>query len=127
MQRRKGASGERELAGLLREQLGLEVTRNLEQCRSGGCDLLGLEGWSPEVKRAARSRITEWWAQCCAQAAADGNRPVLFYRLDRQPWRAVLALRDVADCPDAPLNLRLEIDLNTFAAWVRKDMTIHST
>ena len=55
------------------------------------------------------------------------ERPVLFYRLDRQPWRAVLALRDVADCPDAPLNLRLETDLNAFAAWVRKDMTIRST
>lgn len=127
MQRRKGASGERELAGLLRERLGLEMTRNLDQCRVGGANLLGLTGWSVEIKRAARSRITAWWDQCCAQAATDGKRPVLFYHLDRQPWRAVLALKHVATgFPDAPLSLRLETDLNAFAAWMRKNMTIHS-
>ena len=41
MQRRKGATGERELIALLREHLGEELTRNLDQARDGGADLKG--------------------------------------------------------------------------------------
>lgn len=57
MQRRKGKAGELELARLLREHLGADVTRNLEQSRRGGADLLGLPGWAVEVKRAVRPRL----------------------------------------------------------------------
>lgn len=123
MQVRKGKAGERELAGLLREHLGIEVTRNLVQARSGGSDLLGLPGWALEVKRAARPALAAWWRQTCEQAEAVGERPALAYRLDRQPWRVVLALRHVAtDFENAPLALRLEIDLEVFAALVRESL-----
>ena len=37
--------------------LAWPVVRNLTQARDGGHDLLGLPGWSAEVKRAARPRI----------------------------------------------------------------------
>lgn len=121
MQHRKGADGERELAGLLRERLGAEVVRNLVQAREGGSDLLGIDGWSIEVKRAARPRLSEWWGQCCRQAQATSERPALCYRLDRQAWRVVLALRHVATgFENAPLTLRLETDLDVFAALVRE-------
>ena len=122
MQRQKGARGERELAGLLGELLGLELTRNLVQAREGGADLLGIRGWAVEVKRAAKPRLAEWWRQCCEQAEA-GERPALFYRLDRQPWRVVVALRHVATGFDhAPMELRLETDLEVFAALVRESL-----
>lgn len=123
MQRRKGANGERELAGLLRELLGADVVRNLMQARAGGCDLLGIEGWAIEVKRANRPRLMEWWLQTCQQAEATGQRPALFYRLDRQSWRVVVALRHVATGFDhAPLALRLETDVEVFAALVRESL-----
>lgn len=119
MQRRKGANGERELARLLREHLGADVTRNLLQTREGGADLNGLTGWALEVKRAATPRLADWWQQTCAQAQATGQRPALAYRLDRRPWRVVVALRDVAACfENAPLSMRLETDLEGFAALV---------
>ena len=122
-QRRKGKDGERELARLLREQLGADVTRNLEQTRQGGADLLGLPDWAIEVKRAVRPRLGEWWLQTCQQAEATGQRPALFYRLDRQPWRVVVALRDVATgFENAPLTLRLETDVEVFAALAREFM-----
>lgn len=121
MQRRKGARGERELAGLLREHLGANVARNLMQSREGGGDLLGLANWSVEVKRAARPRLSEWWLQTCQQAEATGQRPALFYRLDRQSWRVVVALRHVAAGFDhAPLSMRLETDVEVFAALARE-------
>ena len=120
-QRRKGKAGELEIARLLREQLGADVARNLAQARQGGADLSGLPGWAVEVKRAARPRLSEWWLQTCQQAEAANLRPVLFYRLDRQPWRAVMALRHVAaGFENAPLSMRLEADVEVFAALARE-------
>ncbi|MDG4595873.1 MAG: hypothetical protein P9F75_09315 [Candidatus Contendobacter sp.] len=122
---RKGKEGERELTRLLRELLGADVARNLMQSRDGGADLLGLPGWALEVKRAARARLSEWWLQTCQQAEAAGLRPALAYRLDRQPWRVVIALRHVAaGFENAPLTLRLETDVEVFAALAREVMTI---
>lgn len=122
-QRRKGKAGELELARLLREHLGANVARNLEQTRQGGADLLGLPGWAVEVKRAAQARLSDWWLQTCTQAEASGQRPALFYRLDRQPWRVVIALRHVATgFESAPLALRLETDVDVFAALVRESL-----
>jgi len=121
MQQRKGKEGERELARLLRDHLGADVTRNLLQARQGGADLLGVHGWAIEVKRAARPRLSEWWQQACSQAQATGQKPALFYRLDRQPWRCVVALRHVATgFESAPLALRLETDVEVFAALARE-------
>ena len=123
MQRRKGKAGELELARLLREHLGADVARNLAQARQGGADLLGLPGWVVEVKRAARARLSEWWLQTCTQAEASGQRPALFYRLNRQPWHVVIALRHVAaGFESAPLTLRLETDVEVFAALVRESL-----
>ena len=123
-QRRKGKAGELEIARLLRELLGADVTRNLVQSREGGADLLGVPGWAVEVKRAARARLSEWWLQTCQQAESTGQKPALFYRLDRQPWRVVVALRHVtAGFENAPLALRLETDVEVFAALVRESIS----
>jgi len=49
-------------------------------------------GWCVEVKRharAARADIRGWWAQAARQADTERKLPVLFYRLDRDEWRAV--------------------------------------
>ena len=112
-----------EIARLLREHLGADVARNLMQSREGGGDLLGLANWSVEVKRASRPRLTEWWLQACQQAELTGQQPALLYRLDRQPWRCVVALRHVATgFESAPLALRLETDVEVFAALVRETL-----
>ena len=72
--RRKGKRAELEVAALLRDLLGAAVVRNLTQTRDGGHDLLGLPGWSAEVKRAARPRIAEWWAQAVGSSKRVRNR-----------------------------------------------------
>ena len=94
MQRRKGQAGERELAGLIRDHLGLDVRRRVRQ-HDGDSDLEGgPAGWSIEVKRRAGvilpSDIAAWWRQACAQAG--DLIPVLFFRADRRDWRAVWPL-----------------------------------
>jgi hypothetical protein len=89
MQRTKGAQGEREISGVIRDLTGWDVQRRVRN-HAGDSDLVGIPGWSVEVKRhktAGRAEIAGWWRQSCAQAR-DGL-PVLFFRLDRDSWRAV--------------------------------------
>lgn len=96
--RTKGASGEREVARILADELGIQMVRNLAQARNGGSDLIGLPGWSVEVKRAkavTAGMVGEWWTQAEAQAIREGKRPALAYRADRQPWRVALRLGDL--------------------------------
>ena len=89
--RSKGLRGEQEVANLLRELTGQDVRRRVRQHR-GDSDLEGLDGWSIEVKRAAKADnalLRSWWKQACAQAGKAEAFPLLVYRLDRQGWRAV--------------------------------------
>lgn len=128
MQRRKGADGERELIALLREHLGEELTRNLDQARDGGADLKGgmlLAGYAIECKRAAKPEVRSWWQQAFAQAydIADGRVPVLAYRLDRQQWHFVVPVSeaiggDWRSCPGFEHTMTMLID--AFAALARE-------
>jgi hypothetical protein len=106
--RRKGASGERELAALIRDMTGWDVRRRCRQ-HDGDSDLEGAPGWSVEVKRRARvlrSDVAAWWRQAVEQAQAN-EQPVLFFRADRDEWRAVW-----------PLGLHLHTDWRGYAMTV---------
>lgn len=96
MQRTKGQSGERELLKLLGEHLGCEFKRKVRQHKDDpDAVILGL--WAVEIKRrASRPDIAAWWAQACRQAEAVKKLPLLAYRLDRQPWRFVVAMQHLA-------------------------------
>ena len=129
MQRRKGARGERELIALLREHLGEELTRNLDQVRDGGADLTGgvlLAGYAIECKRAAKPELKAWWEQAFSQAydIADGRAPVLAYRIDRarEKWRFVLPVSEFVggDWRSWPgLEYTVSMGIHAFAAVVR--------
>lgn len=89
MSRTKGAAAEREVAALIRDLTGWDAQRRVRQ-HDGDSDLLGVPGWSIEVKRHARvtpAVLESWWDQTVSQAG--GLLPVLLYRVDRREWRAV--------------------------------------
>lgn len=103
-QRTKGQSGEREAAAIIRDLTGWNAQRRVRQ-HDGDSDLVGIPGWSAEVKRhasAGTGQIGAWWRQTVEQATRvaaaqdDANAsdciPVLFYRLDRQGWKAMWPL-----------------------------------
>jgi len=94
MQRTKGQVGEREAAALISQHTGWQVRRRVRNAH-GDSDLVGVPGWSLEIKRYARgtrSDVQGWWRQCLEQSGS--KRPVLFYRFDRCEWRAVWLLSD---------------------------------
>ena len=82
--RTKGATGEREIAAMIRDLTGHNVQRRVRQ-HDGDSDLEG-------VKRAAKPQLSAWWLQTVEQARRGRAKPVLFYRIDRRQWRAVWPL-----------------------------------
>lgn len=120
MQRRKGANGEREFINMLRDDFGIEATRNLDQTREGGADIVGVGEWAIEVKRAKEPKINTWWAQACEQAEKINKIPALAYRLDHQAWRVIFPLRAIPGFEEQPLLMMLEAGFYEFAAIMRE-------
>jgi len=103
--RRKGAVGERELAGILSEQLGFEVKRKLGQARDGGYDIeigrfcievkrqerLAIEDWCKQVEAAVTTQITTV-SRIDSEGDFEPPVPVVVFRRSGQPWRAVVPL-----------------------------------
>lgn len=88
MSRRKGAAFEREIANMIRDDLGLDAKRNLMQTAEGGHDLLGVPGWAIECKRYASCTPSDYktfWLQASTQAESVGCRPALIVKQDRKP------------------------------------------
>jgi Holliday junction resolvase len=91
-QRQKGAAGERELAGILTEQLGWVVSRKLGQARDGGDDIqTGKFRW--ECKRRAKLSVYEFMDQITA-ACGPGDVPVVAMRGDGKGWLVMMKLED---------------------------------
>ena len=88
--RMKGATFEREVAGLLFDELGIKFKREIEQYRQADLgDLVPCDGTFPftiECKRYADGYLAKdaWWDQACAAAKAANLIPSLVYRFDRR-------------------------------------------
>jgi Holliday junction resolvase len=90
MARNKGARGENELASILTDELGFEVKRKLGQARDGGDDIQ-LGKYRIEVKRREALRLDDWCQQI--EKVCDVQEvPIVAYRRNGQPWRAVVPM-----------------------------------
>lgn len=93
--RNRGAAAERELARWIKDELGVDVSRNLKQYqRTQEGDLTPLGPLILEVKYHARLNVRSWWEQAVRQAKAAGLVPVLAYKVARKGWRFVLPYAD---------------------------------
>jgi hypothetical protein len=134
LSRNKGANGERELAGIIREWLCVDVTRNWQgQAAVGGSDIAGIPGWAIEVKRAITPRIGSWWVQACQQAESAKQMPALMYRIDgerrgqtpEEKWRVIVRLSDIAGpgiFPKSDIYHTAEISLGAWMQIIRETM-----
>ncbi len=93
--RRKGQTGEREACALLTEEFGLPVklTRNITQTRDSGTDILGLPGFSIEVKRHKRFAVVY---EALDQARTGIGAPAGMLRGDGKHWLVVMDFADWA-------------------------------
>lgn len=87
--RAKGAAGERELAGKLRDY-GYNARRGQQYSGANGdADVVGLPGIHIEVKRVERLNIDEAMGQA-RRDAREGEIPVVFHRKNGQGWKATM-------------------------------------
>jgi len=124
--RNKGASFEREVANMLRDELGIGFKRNLEQYRTAGhADLIPDDPAFPftlELKRYKDGPIggaPAWWDQASGAADLDGKMPCLIYKYDRKPMRCVIPVAALTDCDH---DYTVEVDFETFCYIAREAM-----
>jgi hypothetical protein len=123
--KRKGYRGEKEVIDLLQPivndvcGLGTEVVleRNLMQARKGGCDMVGLDWISLEVKRQEKVQVSVWWKQTLRQCK-DGQTPVLLYRENHAPWKCRMRVR-LELGGGKQLLATVDIDIATFLLYFR--------
>ncbi|WP_321024592.1 hypothetical protein [Eisenbergiella porci] len=91
--KRKGAAGERELAGKLRDY-GFTTRRGQQYCGANGdADVVGLPGIHIECKRVERLNLYDAMAQA-RKDASPGEVPAVFHRRDRCEWLVTMPLDD---------------------------------
>lgn len=106
----KGQVGEREFISLLQERLEVDLSRNLEQTREGGYDIVGLPQLAIEIKRQETLSIPAWWAQTLKQAK-KGQVPILAYRQSRKPWTVIVPAKFLNSKLSADKTVIIDVDL----------------
>ena len=119
---KKGKKAEWIFATKLKQHLDIKVSRNLNQARNGGHDLLGLEPFAIEVKDQVRLCLPEWWKQAVRQAEEVNKKkncsliPMLAYNIAHKGWRIKLPLHCIVTGmqEDFSLDATVELKLPAF-------------
>ena len=91
--RNKGAAGERELAGKLRE-FGFDCRRGQQFCGANGdADVVGLPGIHIECKRVEKLNLYDAMAQA-KRDRKKGEIPTVFHRKNNCRWMVTMELED---------------------------------
>lgn len=91
--REKGAAGERELAGILKEY-GYNCRRGQQFCGANGdADVVGLLGIHIECKRVEKLNLDTAMDQS-VRDARENEIPTVFHRKNRKGWKVTLRLND---------------------------------
>lgn len=113
--RRKGAAGERELAGYLREQGWQKARRTVQYAGNpeGGSGDVVCDNFPFHIegKRCQQIKPEEWMRQAKADCPAGKIPSVFFRRNGEKKWLVILQADDVCEIARhiAPPNLKIEI------------------
>jgi len=94
--RHKGQEGEREFCRWLQKTLELDFlpTRNLDQTRNGGADILGIGQFVFEIKRCEALEQRQWWIQVVA-SSTPSEMPVVAYRQNKRKWNFLISAKHI--------------------------------
>jgi hypothetical protein len=96
-QRTKGAQGEREVAALLCDRLGVtDIKRRLNQTRDSGHDL-DVFDIAVEVKRQEVVSLPKWIRQVEQATMGSGKLGAVIHRTSRAPWLVTMSIEDWCD------------------------------
>lgn len=96
--REKGKRGEREVAQRFKDAGFTGARRTAQYCGKTGdaADVTGVPGLHIEVKRVEREAVRKWITQAVrdADAAGQGDIPVVAHRKSGDEWLVTLRLED---------------------------------
>jgi hypothetical protein len=120
--RAKGATGEREFCKWLYDNMNVPMpTRNLEQVRSGGSDVIDIEPFFFEVKRVEGLLLDDWWRQVsveCKKVTHDVI-PVVAFRQNRKPWEFLIPATYIG-CKRGYMRINARIFLEWSVNYIKK-------
>lgn len=91
--RDKGARGERELAGILKDH-GYDARRGQQYSGANGdADVIGLPGFHIECKRVERLNLRKAMKQSINDAR-EGEKPLVIFRENNEEWLVSMRLED---------------------------------
>jgi hypothetical protein len=118
--RLKGKRGELELVHELKDLLGIDLRRRVRNSTLES-DITGLDGFSVEVKNQDALSVRAWWRQTVSQSALTNEIPVLFYKVPRKGFRAVVSVSKLFEAPVSDdLDYTAEMSLTAFAMYFRE-------
>ena len=120
--RNKGASFERKICKLIKDNLNIDVKRNLDQYQAKGQADIIIPSWSIECKAYLKGTTFKraWWEQAKESAASLNLTPVLIYKYNNCPIKCVISLDVLSRNFNAGHDLVCEVDIDTWFYIVRE-------
>ena len=120
--RNKGASFERKICKLIKDNLNYDAKRNLDQYQAKGQADIVIPGWSIECKAYQKGTTYKkaWLQQTRESAKLLGLTPVLIYKFNNCPIKCVISLDVLSRNFSAGHDLVCEVDIDTWFYIVRE-------
>ena len=120
--RNKGASFERKICKLIKDNLNIDAKRNLDQYQAKGQADIVIPGWSIECKAYQKGTTFKpsWWVQTKESAATLKLTPVLIYKFNNCPIKCVIPIDVLSRNFSAGHDLVCEVDIDTWFYIVRE-------
>ena len=120
--RNKGASFERKICKLIKDNLNYDAKRNLDQYQAKGQADIVIPGWSIECKAYQKgTTYKKAWLEQTREAAKRLNlTPVLIYKFNNCPIKCVISLDVLSRNFSAGHDLVCEVDIETWFYIVRE-------
>lgn len=120
--RNKGASFERKICKLIKDNLNIDAKRNLDQYQAKGQADIIIPRWSIECKAYQKGTTFKpsWWAQTKESAATLKLTPVLIYKFNNCPIKCVIPIDVLSRNFSAGHDLVCEVDIDTWFYIVRE-------
>lgn len=126
--RNKGASFERKICTMIRENLGFDAKRNLDQYQAKGQADIIIPGWSIECKayKSGGGFRQSWWDQATSSAANLYLIPVLIYKFNNCPIKCVIPLDVLHEGFAGGHDLVCEVSFDIWCYIVREKINVTS-
>jgi len=120
--RNKGASFERKICKLIKDNLNIDAKRNLDQYQAKGQSDIIIPRWSIECKAYQKGTTFKpsWWVQTKESAATLKLTPVLIYKFNNCPIKCVIPIDVLSRNFSAGHDLVCEVDIETWFYIVRE-------